>query len=104
MSGYVRGRTLDANQLVHLVGFGDYQLSHIDQVPDPASGGKWQRLQKMHRSRHNSVSSETQMDVVSEMFVESTLSCIYSNYSKYGGANMKLQTHETSEVSVGLYA
>ncbi|KAK1157524.1 hypothetical protein AOXY_G25227 [Acipenser oxyrinchus oxyrinchus] len=35
VSGYVRGRALDVNQLVHIVGHGDFQMSQIDAPRDP---------------------------------------------------------------------
>ncbi|KAM9321008.1 pre-rRNA-processing protein TSR1 homolog [Gastrophryne carolinensis] len=35
VSGYVRGQELDVNGLVHIVGFGDFQMSQIDAPPDP---------------------------------------------------------------------
>uniref|UniRef100_A0A8D0GIX9 Pre-rRNA-processing protein TSR1 homolog n=1 Tax=Sphenodon punctatus TaxID=8508 RepID=A0A8D0GIX9_SPHPU len=35
VSGYVRGRPLDVNRLVHIVGHGDFQLSQVDAPPDP---------------------------------------------------------------------
>ncbi|XP_030632800.1 pre-rRNA-processing protein TSR1 homolog isoform X2 [Chanos chanos] len=35
ISGYVRGRPLQVNRLVHIVGHGDFQLSQIDAPADP---------------------------------------------------------------------
>nr|XP_032823593.1 pre-rRNA-processing protein TSR1 homolog isoform X1 [Petromyzon marinus] len=35
VTGYVRGRPLNVNGLIHLVGLGDFQMSQIDLVPDP---------------------------------------------------------------------
>lgn len=35
LSGYVRGRGLSVNQLVHLTGLGDFQLKQIDILEDP---------------------------------------------------------------------
>jgi len=35
MSGYIRSRVLSVNQLVHLAGVGDFQLSQIDIIDDP---------------------------------------------------------------------
>uniref|UniRef100_A0A3P9P0Z5 TSR1 ribosome maturation factor n=1 Tax=Poecilia reticulata TaxID=8081 RepID=A0A3P9P0Z5_POERE len=35
VSGYVRGRALHANRVVHISGHGDFQLSQIDVPPDP---------------------------------------------------------------------
>ncbi|KAH7302740.1 hypothetical protein KP509_23G085500 [Ceratopteris richardii] len=36
LSGYVRGRALSVNQLVHLTGVGDYQVKQIDILEDPS--------------------------------------------------------------------
>ncbi|XP_041097157.1 pre-rRNA-processing protein TSR1 homolog [Polyodon spathula] len=35
VSGYVRGRALNVNRLVHIVGHGDFQMSQIDAPRDP---------------------------------------------------------------------
>ncbi|PIO12991.1 hypothetical protein AB205_0205240 [Aquarana catesbeiana] len=35
VSGYVRGQELRVNGLIHLVGYGDFQMSQIDAPPDP---------------------------------------------------------------------
>ncbi|KAJ8369237.1 hypothetical protein SKAU_G00092650 [Synaphobranchus kaupii] len=35
VSGYVRGRPLQVNRLVHIVGHGDFQLARVDAPPDP---------------------------------------------------------------------
>ena len=35
ITGYVRNRTLDANSLVHIPGFGDYQMEKIEASQDP---------------------------------------------------------------------
>ncbi|XP_077336712.1 pre-rRNA-processing protein TSR1 homolog isoform X1 [Lithobates pipiens] len=35
VSGYVRGQELGVNGLIHLVGYGDFQMSQIDAPPDP---------------------------------------------------------------------
>eukprot|EP01029_Cantina_marsupialis_P028652 TRINITY_DN777829_c0_g1_i1.p1 TRINITY_DN777829_c0_g1~~TRINITY_DN777829_c0_g1_i1.p1 ORF type:complete len:865 (-),score=217.34 TRINITY_DN777829_c0_g1_i1:203-2674(-) len=35
ISGYLRGRPLDVNQLVHVPGCGSFQLSHIEKSHDP---------------------------------------------------------------------
>ena len=46
VSGYIRSRSLSANALVHLPGFGDFQISQIDAPDDPyplcprANGGQ----------------------------------------------------------------
>ncbi|TFK00372.1 matrix metalloproteinase-17-like [Platysternon megacephalum] len=37
VSGFVRGRTLNVNSLVHIVGHGDFQISQVDAPPDPFS-------------------------------------------------------------------
>ena len=43
MTGYLRGRVLSVNGLVHLPGWGDFQMSQIDAANDPytltATGG-----------------------------------------------------------------
>ncbi|XP_046854364.1 pre-rRNA-processing protein TSR1 homolog [Xenia sp. Carnegie-2017] len=43
VSGYVRNRSLSANQLVHIPGFGNYQLTQIDSCRDPCPGKKVKR-------------------------------------------------------------
>lgn len=35
ISGYVRGRTLNVNSLLHIVGHGDFQMNQIDAPVDP---------------------------------------------------------------------
>ncbi|XP_053313067.1 pre-rRNA-processing protein TSR1 homolog [Spea bombifrons] len=35
VSGYVRGRELNVNRLLHIVGYGDFQMTQIDAPPDP---------------------------------------------------------------------
>ena len=35
LTGYLRGRNLSVNRLVHLPGWGDYQMTQIDAVNDP---------------------------------------------------------------------
>ncbi|XP_012871910.1 PREDICTED: pre-rRNA-processing protein TSR1 homolog [Dipodomys ordii] len=35
ISGYVRGRTLNVNSLLHIVGYGDFQMKQIDAPMDP---------------------------------------------------------------------
>ncbi|CAM5164320.1 unnamed protein product [Eretmochelys imbricata] len=37
VSGFVRGRTLNVNSLVHIVGHGDFQMTQVDAPPDPFS-------------------------------------------------------------------
>uniref|UniRef100_A0A8C5L5M6 Pre-rRNA-processing protein TSR1 homolog n=1 Tax=Jaculus jaculus TaxID=51337 RepID=A0A8C5L5M6_JACJA len=37
ISGYVRGRTLNVNRLLHIVGHGDFQIKQIDAPMDPFS-------------------------------------------------------------------
>lgn len=34
VSGYVRGRSLNVNRLVHIVGHGDFQMNQVDAPPD----------------------------------------------------------------------
>lgn len=35
VSGYLRGGSLNANQLLHIPGFGDYQMNSVLSTPDP---------------------------------------------------------------------
>lgn len=35
MSGYIRGQGLSVNSLVHIPGWGDFQMSQIDGLDDP---------------------------------------------------------------------
>lgn len=35
MSGYLQGMPLSVNGLVHIPGFGDYQMSRIEECKDP---------------------------------------------------------------------
>lgn len=35
VSGYVRGRPLKVDRIVHIVGHGDFQLRQVDAPPDP---------------------------------------------------------------------
>lgn len=35
MTGYLKGTTLSVNQLVHIPGLGDFQMSQIDAANDP---------------------------------------------------------------------
>lgn len=35
ISGYVRGRTLNVNSLLHIIGHGDFQMKQIDAPMDP---------------------------------------------------------------------
>ena len=35
MTGYLRGASLNVDQLVHLPGVGDFQMSQIDEMDDP---------------------------------------------------------------------
>ncbi|XP_028402867.1 pre-rRNA-processing protein TSR1 homolog [Dendronephthya gigantea] len=46
VSGYVKGRSLSANQLVHIPGFGNFQMTQIDSCPDPSPGKKFRRKQQ----------------------------------------------------------
>lgn len=35
VSGYLQGLPLSVNGLIHIPGFGDYQMSHIEETKDP---------------------------------------------------------------------
>lgn len=55
MTGYVRGQPLSVNSLIHIPGWGDFQMSQIDARDDPHplekrnNGNKWSRNDKMDR-------------------------------------------------------
>ncbi|KAF7995100.1 hypothetical protein HCN44_004572 [Aphidius gifuensis] len=49
ISGYVRGMPLSVNGLIHIPGFGDYQMSQIDKLNDPYP------LDKSNKSTTNDV-------------------------------------------------
>ncbi len=46
VSGYVRGRALSVNQLVHIPGVGDFQMSQVDllSLHDRTDGYTYSRL------------------------------------------------------------
>lgn len=35
LTGYLRGQSLNVNQLIHIPGWGDFQMSQIDSSDDP---------------------------------------------------------------------
>lgn len=53
LSGYLRGRSLSANGLIHLPGWGDFQMLQIDAPTDPHPLG--QRLANEARKRAHQV-------------------------------------------------
>jgi len=59
LSGYVRGESLDVNQLVHLPGLGDYQMTQIDQIDDPFPLGVVGN--KDRRGENNKVAGDAEM-------------------------------------------
>ncbi|GFR85009.1 pre-rRNA-processing protein TSR1 homolog [Elysia marginata] len=67
LSGYLRGSALDVNQLVHLPGWGDFQMAQIDQMDDPypllVKGNKDRR-----EKRDNSVADQEMEDATSKSF------------------------------------
>ena len=62
LSGYVRGESLDVNQLVHLPGLGDYQMTQIDQLDDPFPLGVVGN--KDRRGENNKVAGDAEMTEV----------------------------------------
>jgi pre-rRNA-processing protein TSR1 len=46
VTGYIRGRTLSVNQLVHIPLFGDHQLLRIESHPEPCSLTKGNHVTK----------------------------------------------------------
>lgn len=47
LTGYLRGQVLSVNSLVHIPGWGDFQMQQIDSAPDPYSlGNTKQELQE----------------------------------------------------------
>ena len=57
--GYVRNRALDVNSLVHIPGFGDFQMSGIEVLSDPNSLSKTKIINKIN----DSMESEDQNEV-----------------------------------------
>ncbi|KAL2630707.1 hypothetical protein R1flu_015393 [Riccia fluitans] len=57
LSGYVRGRTLSVNQLVHVAGVGDFQFSQIDVIEDPSP---------LRQRRKQTVDGQMVVDVAEE--------------------------------------
>ena len=53
LTGYSRGTAFFANRLVHLPGYGDFQLRHIEAATDPDQAS---RLKLGGRARHLSES------------------------------------------------
>ncbi|XP_048375425.1 pre-rRNA-processing protein TSR1 homolog [Sphaerodactylus townsendi] len=68
VSGYVRGRSLNVNSLVHIVGHGDFQMSQVDATPEPfvpnlnAAKGQRRRRQGLQDSPFSGV-AEMEEDV-----------------------------------------
>lgn len=46
VTGFVRGECLDVNRLVHIVGWGDYQINRIDAAVNPFSNSKARKEKK----------------------------------------------------------
>lgn len=40
LTGYLRGKVLSVNSLVHIPGWGEYQMRQIDGIPDPQPKSK----------------------------------------------------------------
>uniref|UniRef100_A0A8C8S9L9 Pre-rRNA-processing protein TSR1 homolog n=1 Tax=Pelusios castaneus TaxID=367368 RepID=A0A8C8S9L9_9SAUR len=71
VSGFVRGRTLNVNSLIHIVGHGDFQMSRIDAPSDPfrlnskVAKGQQKKGQDME-IQDNSVNGVVEMEEVSK--------------------------------------
>lgn len=52
VTGYLRGTTLSVNQLIHIPGLGDFQMSQIDAPPDP------NRLQRSKKNENMEAGGE----------------------------------------------
>lgn len=52
VSGYLRGVPLSVNGLIHIPGFGDFQMSQIDAPEDPHP------IEKKQRNHCNAMESE----------------------------------------------
>ncbi|XP_027056912.1 pre-rRNA-processing protein TSR1 homolog isoform X1 [Pocillopora damicornis] len=55
--GFVRGKNLSVNRLVHLPGYGDFQMSQIDAPADPFP---WQKRKKSSGFRGESMAVDTE--------------------------------------------
>lgn len=55
--GFVRGKNLSVNRLVHLPGYGDFQMSQIDAPPDPFP---WQKREKSSVTKGESMAVDTE--------------------------------------------
>lgn len=58
VSGYLRGMPLSVNGLVHIAGFGEFQMSQIDAPEDPY-------LLEKSRSKVSSVAQDVAMEGIS---------------------------------------
>ena len=53
LTGYLRGKNLSVNSLIHLPGWGDFQMSQIDGVSDP-----YPLFTRNERKRRNTMVSD----------------------------------------------
>ncbi|XP_051167927.1 pre-rRNA-processing protein TSR1 homolog isoform X1 [Leptopilina boulardi] len=65
VSGYLRGQPLSANELIHLTGFGDFQISRIDAPEDPYSLEK-ERKKSKSSVENNTMDCETVTKILEE--------------------------------------
>ena len=72
LSGYIRGQTLSVNGLVHLPGWGDFQMLQIDAPHDPYKVPMHSGGSVASRSRHN---SEMVGDIVRLVALHCTTLC-----------------------------
>ena len=66
MSGYVRGQSLNVNGLVHIPGYGDFQMSEVDGPADPHPLGSGGAARHAKGTGKRSVTSSG--DVVTRLF------------------------------------
>ncbi|XP_034286638.1 pre-rRNA-processing protein TSR1 homolog [Pantherophis guttatus] len=70
VSGYVRGRSLNVNSLVHVVGHGDFQMNQMDAPPDLfALNPKCPGGQLASRKKQGDLSSSTAAEMEEEVKV-----------------------------------
>ena len=60
MSGFIRGRALDVNKLIHIPGFGDFQMLQIDAPRDPYS---LKHIKRMKTEKNIMATDETAEDM-----------------------------------------
>ncbi|XP_063973599.1 pre-rRNA-processing protein TSR1 homolog [Diachasmimorpha longicaudata] len=67
ISGYLRGRPLSVNSLIHIPGFGDFQMSQIDASDDPYA------LEKSRKHEGDAKMAETRVLEVADPAIQESL-------------------------------